>query len=170
MIKSHSQANVHKTEGQLQASPVSGLPPKATDAHTDAKSNKPPTRSYLVRKSSSYSSKKSVKSSKQMEGGAPEMKPLEMLKCEDPGEIYCIGDNSNILKFAIGAMEWNKIPLSTDKRCLEAFDGTTRYSSSCFALPDRIFLTGGCYCINNFPTSSVAEFRVTEIYKPIKKK
>ena len=40
--------------------------------------------------------------SKVYEGGKSEMRPLEQLRSRDPTSIYCIGDNSNILKFDVG--------------------------------------------------------------------
>lgn len=34
------------------------------------------------------------------------MRPLDVLRSDDPTSIYCIGDNSNILKFSVGQMSW----------------------------------------------------------------
>ena len=58
-----------------------------------------------------------------LEGGAPEMKPLIKLQSRDTTDVYCVGDNLNILKFEVGSMSWYKIPVENDKRSFEAFDG-----------------------------------------------
>lgn len=101
------------------------------------------------------------------------MKRTAELMSEDPTQIYCIGESTNILKFEIGNMEWLKIPMQNDKQSLEAFDGTLRYSSSCFVPPcpeEKIIVTGGCCSINGFPSSAVAEFRIKSLTEPKKKR
>ena len=123
-----------ETEGQgiRQASPISGavkLNPISRknsgnlgDGYT-FKSNKPVSKSSIL----------SVASSKaKFEGGAPEMNKIEFLKSDDPTHIYCIGDNKAILKFEIGFMNWFKTPVSNDKKTIEGFDGTLRYSAAAF--------------------------------------
>lgn len=88
------------------------------------------------------------KSKTKLEGGAPEMKEIQFLKSDDPTDIYCIGDNINILKFTIGEMNWMKIPVDNDKQSVAAFEGMTRYSSVCYCPPQpdaKLILTGGCH-------------------------
>ena len=101
------------------------------------------------------------------------MKSLKELQSTDPSVIYCIGDNRTVLKFEVGSMNWMRIPLETDSRSNEGFDGTLRYSSSCFIPPcpdERIIVTGGCYSTNNFPANHVTEFTIKTIKHPRKKK
>jgi hypothetical protein len=101
------------------------------------------------------------------------MKPIDKLKSNDPNIIYCIGDNTTVLKFEIGEMCWFRVPIDNDKRSKEAFDGTLRYSSSCFVPPmpdEKIIVTGGCFETNGFPSSNVTEFAIKNLRMPIKKR
>lgn len=101
------------------------------------------------------------------------MRDVKELRSEDPKRIYCIGDNQNILKFDVGFMGWVKIKIFNDPKSFEAFDGTLRYTSSCFipACPDeRIYLTGGCYSTNGYPSNKVAEFSLNSIARPQKRR
>lgn len=119
------------------------------------------------------SSKSSVASSRaKFEGGAPEMKKLEELRSDDPTHIYCIGDNKAVLKFEIGYMNWFRTPVSNDKKTVEGFDGSLRYSAAAFCpcAEPKILYTGGCYVINGFPSSNVCEFSVKQIHMPKKKR
>lgn len=116
----------------------------------------------------------SVKTSHQsrvFEGGRPEMRTLDELRTRDPTSIYCIGDNTNILKFDVGPMCWSKIPYENDARSKEAFDGTLRYTSSCFVPPAPealVLVTGGCQITNGFPTGNAALFPIKNIRHPQK--
>ena len=86
----------------------------------------------------------------------PPMDTMTKLKSDDSTEIYCIGDNINLLKFEVGPMNWSTIPVSTDKLSGEAFNGLLRYPSCVFIPPmpdERIIVSGGCSITNGFPTS-----------------
>ena len=101
------------------------------------------------------------------------MKKVHELISDDCSNIFCIGDYNNILKFEIGNMQWMKIPIQNDKKSSEAFDGTLRYTSSCFIPPcpeEKIIVTGGCCSINGFPSSAVAEFSLKHMSQPKKKR
>ena len=50
------------------------------------------------------------------------------------------------------------------------YDGTLKYMGSCTTLDKRIFLTGGCFTTNSFPSSMCFEISTKTITKPVKKK
>ena len=139
------------------------------DPYEFAPKNKRPSLKAVALK---HSAAKSASSKSNFEGGAPEMKNLEQLKSDDPTAIYCIGDNINILKFEIGYMNWFKTPVSNDKKTVESFDGTLRYSSSayCPCADPKILTTGGCYVINGFPSNTVCQFSMKALALPVRKK
>ena len=108
-----------------------------------------------------------------VEGGMPEIKELEYLKTKDPTEVYCFGDNTTILKFEVGPLNWMRIPVDNDRLTASIFDGQTRYMSSVYIPPTpepRILLTGGCRVINGFPTNYVVEFPLKSMTTPKKKR
>lgn len=66
-------------------------------------------------------------------------------------------------------MSWLRIPVENDEKSNEAFDGTLRYTSSCFIPPcpdERIIVTGGCFNTNSFPSNHVVEFSIKTIKRP----
>ena len=116
---------------------------------------------------------KLMRQTPKFEGGAPEMRDIALLKTQDPTEIYCFGDNTAVLKFEIGSMNWMRIPVETDKITKDAFDGNLRYMSSCYVPPcpdAKILVTGGCQVVNGFPSSAVCEFNLNHLRKPKKKR
>ena len=101
------------------------------------------------------------------------MRPIKHLKSDDPAVIFCVGDNTSVMKFEIGFMNWMKIPVDNDKQSREAWDGTLRYGSVCYCPPcpeEKLIFTGGCFTINGFPASVCTEFKVAQLKKAKKKR
>jgi hypothetical protein len=59
-----------------------------------------------------------------------------------------------------------RVPIDSDKKSRDGFDGTLRYGSACFIPPcpdAKIIFTGGCYVTNGFPASKVSEFTMKRV-------
>lgn len=62
-------------------------------------------------------------------------------------------------------MQWSVVPFDNNS----AYDGTLKYMGVCY-VDKKIYLTGGCFTNNSYPSSSCFELSVRSINKPLKKK
>lgn len=72
-----------------------------------------------------------------------------------------------ILQFNIGTMQWNVLSFENNS----SYDGTLKYMGVCFVSDkNKIYLTGGCFTNNAYPSSYVFELQLRSLGKPFKKK
>jgi hypothetical protein len=63
-------------------------------------------------------------------------------------------------------MQWSVVPFDNNS----AYDGTLKYMGASYVPDKKIYLTGGCFVNNSYPSSSVFEVQFRAINKPQKKK
>mmetsp|Transcript_42495 Transcript_42495/g.40743 ORF Transcript_42495/g.40743 Transcript_42495/m.40743 type:complete len:662 (+) Transcript_42495:374-2359(+) len=105
-----------------------------------------------------------IKSEKQLDS---DVKLMDEVVDEtfDTNKIYCFGDNQLLLQFNVGAMQWWSMAFENNS----AYDGSLKYMSSC-AVDKKIFLTGGCFVSNGYPSSICFEMQTRSLTQPVKKK
>lgn len=50
------------------------------------------------------------------------------------------------------------------------YDGTLKYMSACPTVDKKLYLTGGCFITNSYPSSLCFEISIKSITRPVKKK
>lgn len=91
----------------------------------------------------------------------------------DLNKIYCFGDNPKLLTFNIGQMLWQAQTFDNNS----SYDGSLKYMACCCtpfsdsqAYQRRIYLSGGVFNNNSFPSSTFFELQPKSLTKPIKRK
>ena len=106
-------------------------------------------------------------------GGITNSDQILVDQTSDLNKIYAFGDNNKLLVFNVGQMMWTSHPFDNNS----SYDGTLKYMASC-ATPysdtqpyqRRIYLSGGCFTNNAYPSSMFFELQPKTITKPVKRK
>lgn len=63
-------------------------------------------------------------------------------------------------------MQWMAVPFDNNS----SYDGTLKYMAGCVTVDRKIYLSGGCFTTNAYPSSLCFELTAKTITKPVKKK